>query len=691
MRRTDIKLLVLVALVIGLLVTIYSCSNPKDPVDSQAPTVTITNPENNARIPNSVDVKADASDNTGVTKVEFYIDAQLFYTDETAPWSCYWTITDEHAGEHSLFAKAFDAAGNNDYSDLITVTCENLPPSTITDLAATASDINGDLALTWTAPGESGDVGTAVVYDIRCYYTELTADNWASGTALEEPPAPQEAGSAESYDVEGLSRSTTYFFAIRTQDSAGNWSGVSNNASVTTMGLFGDPITYSINSEPNPGLIIADLNGDNSLDLVVSHQQETDNVGVLINNGDGSFQAVQSYSVIGSPATLCALDVDNDLDIDFSLPDWDESDVVYTAAYTWTEIISRPDPVMGFPNIVDTVIYFTEEHVTEVAGMCMLMGNGDGTFTEDWEIFVDTFYAHCMNTLYPYILQYIVYEGDSCRCVEYDTMLYENPDPDEECMNPDSNLAFEESAVIDWAVPNAVASCAGDFNNDGWMDVVFAHYTSQNVTVMWNDGAGVLIPPDTEFVTSGTLPVSLACADLNGDTYLDIICVNSGQDEVAVLMNNGDSTFASATTMNVGDQPLWAITGDFDGDGDIDIATANYGDASVSILYNLGNGTFPLEGLEYKAGWGASSVAAADLTGDGTPEIIVANRNADNFTVLINEGPIRYYSDNSMYVEAGDGPAAVGCADFDGDGDIDVAILNQYDATISIFFNLFEE
>ncbi len=85
-------------------------------IDTTAPTVSITNPANGASITSakSVAIQVSASDNVGVTKVEIYIDGTLKATDTAAPYTYKWTINKTVAsGQHTITAKAYDAAGNN--------------------------------------------------------------------------------------------------------------------------------------------------------------------------------------------------------------------------------------------------------------------------------------------------------------------------------------------------------------------------------------------------------------------------------------------------------------------------------------------------------------------------------------------------------------------------------------------------
>ena len=93
--------------------------------DTTPPTASITAPANGATVSGTVSVTASASDNVGVTKVEFYADGALRSTDTTAPYSWSWDTTTFANSSHTLVAKAYDAAGNVGTSSNVTVTVSN--------------------------------------------------------------------------------------------------------------------------------------------------------------------------------------------------------------------------------------------------------------------------------------------------------------------------------------------------------------------------------------------------------------------------------------------------------------------------------------------------------------------------------------------------------------------------------------
>src|SRR5207249_11588020 len=81
--------------------------------------------------------------------------------------------------------------------------------------------------LAWTAPGDDHMVGTADRYEVRWSNQPITSSSFWSATPLAGAPAPQPARSRQSMAVGGVSGSTVYF-AIRTLDTAGNISALSN-------------------------------------------------------------------------------------------------------------------------------------------------------------------------------------------------------------------------------------------------------------------------------------------------------------------------------------------------------------------------------------------------------------------------------------------------------------------------------
>ena len=93
--------------------------------DTTRPSVTVTAPLDGTTVSGMITVNVNASDNVGVTKVEWYLDGLLAGSTATVPASFSWKTTGATNGTHKVQAKAYDAAGNVGVSSLVTVTVQN--------------------------------------------------------------------------------------------------------------------------------------------------------------------------------------------------------------------------------------------------------------------------------------------------------------------------------------------------------------------------------------------------------------------------------------------------------------------------------------------------------------------------------------------------------------------------------------
>ncbi|MFA6092243.1 MAG: fibronectin type III domain-containing protein [Elusimicrobiota bacterium] len=123
-------------------------------------------------------------------------------------------------------------------------------PAAVTDLRATQTSTTS-VTLAWTAPGDDGTAGTAQSYDLR--YTSaaaiLTDTDFSSAQQAAGVPAPKPAGAQESFTLSGLQPATTYYFALKAKDEAGNIAGLSNSLSTGTSALPRGRMTISSGNE----------------------------------------------------------------------------------------------------------------------------------------------------------------------------------------------------------------------------------------------------------------------------------------------------------------------------------------------------------------------------------------------------------------------------------------------------------
>ena len=120
-------------------------------------------------------------------------------------------------------------------------------PAAVEDLAA-SEPTSSSIKLTWTAPGDDGNTGTAMSYDIRYSTTTINDSNWNSANCTEQEPNPKPANSSENFTVTGLNANTTYYFALKTSDEVPNESPLSNVPNGTTES---EPENQPPVSDPN--------------------------------------------------------------------------------------------------------------------------------------------------------------------------------------------------------------------------------------------------------------------------------------------------------------------------------------------------------------------------------------------------------------------------------------------------------
>jgi hypothetical protein len=188
--------------------------------------------------------------------------------------------------------------------------------------------------------------------------------------------------------------------------------------------------------------------------------------------------------------------------------------------------------------------------------------------------------------------------------------------------------------------------------------------------------------------SAGTVPLSVAVADFNGDGVADLAVANGESNNVSVLLGNGDGTFQAAVNYATGANPDSVAVGDFNGDGIPDLVVANagnspYTDSSVSVLLSNGDGTFRAA-VNYVAGAYPTSVAVGDLNGDGLLDLAVAFTGG--VRVLLGNGDGTFQTTPISYV-AGSIPVSLAVGDFNGDGFHDLAVANPTSNDVSILLN----
>ena len=180
------------------------------------------------------------------------------------------------------------------------------------------------------------------------------------------------------------------------------------------------------------------------------------------------------------------------------------------------------------------------------------------------------------------------------------------------------------------AVPYAVGAdpvsvVVGDFNHDGFLDLAALNF-DDSISVLLGNGDGTF-QPQTVYPTGGDrdFPTALVTADFNGDGNLDLVrSASLDPAGIGILLGNGDGTFQPVQITPGSGYGLAA--GDFNGDGKLDIVEVNGGSNNVGVLLGNGDGTFQPAVIEtVRVGGILEAVVAADVNGDGTPDLELAD------------------------------------------------------------------
>jgi hypothetical protein len=253
---------------------------------------------------------------------------------------------------------------------------------------------------------------------------------------------------------------------------------------------------------------------------------------------------------------------------------------------------------------------------------------------------------------------------------------------------------FPAKQVVTIDAKGARCAVAADFDRDGDMDIVSASSTDN--TVAWyeqlSDGEFSEERRQVTFSSNGARIVTTG--DIDGDGWVDIIAASYYDHTVGWFKNvpdsNGFRTFEkdrrviSRSALNA--QGVTVV--DIDGDGDLDVASASSGDNTIAWYENLGfDGTFcEVKTIVDNNAVGARTVVAADFDGDGDIDLASASKDDNTVAWYRNEDGRGTFSPKIVINSSAFGAYSIYPVDLDRDGDMDLVAAANADGHYPVSF-----
>ncbi len=438
-------------------------------------------------------------------------------------------------------------------------------------------------------------------------------------------------------------------------------------------GNFAAPVSVATPHKPG-GLAVGTLTNGGPSSIVYTDVANS-SVDVLVGNGDGTFKAPVNYPVPPS-ATL-------------------------THHNTPIHAAVKLGDING-DGVTDIVVISNDAP----GAVSVLLGKGDGTFGAAQNM--PTAGAALDVTLGDFNgdqkIDIATVDGTSL------TAPFSGPPTGGDIIRPDEaglisvflnqgNGTFSQPRALNSGQTALNKTVEADVNGDGNPDLVSINSSNKTVSVMLGNADGTFGSAQT-VATLSNAPTGLAAADLNGDGKADIVTTFYSTNKVAVLENQGNGTFTSASYLTLPGPAGNVVIADLNADNKADLLTVNVtgfnpaGNQTLSFFAGNGDGTFK-PGLTSGVGYGRNLVVA-DFNDDGKLDVAFASefdpdlsyaghQYLTNLSVLMGNGDGTFKAQTNYTVSAS--PFALGAADLNGDGFIDLVTTGDIEGDISILLN----
>lgn len=241
--------------------------------------------------------------------------------------------------------------------------------------------------------------------------------------------------------------------------------------------------------------------------------------------------------------------------------------------------------------------------------------------------------------------------------------------------------SFDRVLLLETTSETSASVSIGDVDGNGTADLVLAkgrHWPLTNL-ILRNDGKGHFTTAPLAEAPDRTY--SAALADLDGDGDLDLAVSNDRPDQKLIYHNDGKGIFSVAGTFG---QPAWSTryvtVADLNGDARPDLVVANRSSNPAApkpsfVCLNSGTGAFPT--CNALATQSATIIVAADLDGDGMRDLFVPHRDGGQNLIFWGDGSGRFAGVGTPVGPAASQIRAAAAADITGDGTVDLIVGDE--------------
>lgn len=236
---------------------------------------------------------------------------------------------------------------------------------------------------------------------------------------------------------------------------------------------------------------------------------------------------------------------------------------------------------------------------------------------------------------------------------------------------------------------SGTSTSIGDFNKDRLPDIALADSSSNSIVIAIGNEDGTFSNKTVLFTDVCVSPTGISLADLNGDNYLDIVVACIANTLMIVYFGNVDMSFQEKLILATGYHtfPDGIALSDFNGDSYLDIVVVNSDDRTLTTFIAQGNGSFDMPKTSFTGGGdNPSFIAVGDFNEDTIQDIALAYAFVPVNGILFGYGNGTFSDKKRLVVGYGYTYSPIAVSDFNKDGHLDVAIVSYIPYTINVFY-----